>query len=246
MEWFYANGGNRVGPINAKQFELLIRDAVVNDASLVWSNGMSEWQPWAQVAGSTAVCAASNGRYWLKDMVPYEGKYISAEWKGEYFQKLREGITPTGMMHFAGFWIRFVAKFIDGIVTGVVGMVINLGIAFLFFGAFKFQPDINDAQTFGRFMAYQGVTMAIGLVLGVLYQWFFLSRFSATPGKMALGLKVVRADGSPLTTGRIIGRYFSELLSGLILLIGYIMAGFDEEKRALHDRLCDTRVIKAK
>jgi uncharacterized RDD family membrane protein YckC len=33
------------------------------------------------------------------------------------------------------------------------------------------------------------------------------------------------------------------IVSGIILLIGYIMAGFDEEKRALHDRVCDTRVI---
>jgi uncharacterized RDD family membrane protein YckC len=33
------------------------------------------------------------------------------------------------------------------------------------------------------------------------------------------------------------------IVSGMILLIGYIMAGFDNEKRALHDRVCDTRVI---
>jgi hypothetical protein len=44
--------------------------------------------------------------------------------------------------------------------------------------------------------------------------------------------------------GRIVGRHFSEWVSGMILLIGYIMAAFDkEQRRALHDHMCDTRVI---
>jgi uncharacterized RDD family membrane protein YckC len=61
---------------------------------------------------------------------------------------------------------------------------------------------------------------------------------------MALDLKVVRSDGGPVSLGRAVGRYFAKILSGVILLIGYIMAGFDAQKRALHDMLCDTRVIK--
>ena len=71
-----------------------------------------------------------------------------------------------------------------------------------------------------------------------------MGRFGATPGKMACGLKVVMADGGKVTYLRALGRAFSEILSGIILYIGYIMAGFDDEKRALHDRICDTRVIK--
>ena len=59
-------------------------------------------------------------------------------------------------------------------------------------------------------------------------------------------LEFARSDGSPLTGGRAIGRYFAELVSSMILLMGYIMAGFDTEHRALHDRICDTRVIKSK
>jgi uncharacterized RDD family membrane protein YckC len=60
---------------------------------------------------------------------------------------------------------------------------------------------------------------------------------------MALGLKVVRSNGAPLGWGVSIGRYFMYIVSGIILGIGYIMAGFDDEKRTLHDRACDTRVI---
>jgi len=73
---------------------------------------------------------------------------------------------------------------------------------------------------------------------------YFLGKFSATPGKMALGLKVLRADGEMITYPRALGRFFAEFLSSVILAIGYIMAAFDEEKRALHDRICDTRVVR--
>ena len=61
---------------------------------------------------------------------------------------------------------------------------------------------------------------------------------------MALGLKVIRSDGARITYGRAVGRFFAENLSGLILCIGYIMVAFDGEKRALHDHICDTRVVK--
>ena len=63
---------------------------------------------------------------------------------------------------------------------------------------------------------------------------------------MAMGMKLLRSNGDKLTVGRIVGRYFSNYLSMLTLFIGYIMAGFDDEKRALHDRICDTRVIKTR
>jgi uncharacterized RDD family membrane protein YckC len=61
---------------------------------------------------------------------------------------------------------------------------------------------------------------------------------------MVLGLKVVTANGGLISVGRAFGRYFAQILSGLILGIGYIMAAFDEQKRALHDHICGTRVIR--
>jgi uncharacterized RDD family membrane protein YckC len=61
---------------------------------------------------------------------------------------------------------------------------------------------------------------------------------------MACGIKIVTPDGNRVSYMRAFGRYFAEILSGMILLIGYIMAAFDYEKRALHDRICSTRVIK--
>jgi uncharacterized RDD family membrane protein YckC len=72
----------------------------------------------------------------------------------------------------------------------------------------------------------------------------FVYKLGATPGKMALGLKVVRPGGGPVSLGRAVGRYFAKMLSYIILCIGYIIIGFDSEKRGVHDMICDTRVIK--
>ncbi|HDH05175.1 MAG TPA: RDD family protein, partial [Nitrospirae bacterium] len=76
------------------------------------------------------------------------------------------------------------------------------------------------------------------------YTTFFLGKFAATPGKMACGLKVLRADGESVSYWRAAGRHLAEFVSSLTLMIGYLMAAFDSEKRALHDRMCNTRVIK--
>src|SRR5690606_14242409 len=82
------------------------------------------------------------------------------------------------------------------------------------------------------------------LVLGACYYGFFYaSANQATPGKMAIGIKVVRADGEGCSFWRGVGRYFATLLSGLLLCIGYLMVAFTERKQALHDMVCDTVVV---
>lgn len=235
-----------MGPIPPVTFEGLITDGTVKTDTLVWSATMTDWQPFGQIAPETATCAASGGRYWQRDMVPYEGKFVSAEHKEEFFQRIREGVQQPGTMVYGNFWPRFLAKVIDVIIRGVVGALINACLAMFFFGEFIFQPKANNPLVTGKFWAYQGTVFLVSIAFGVTYYWFFLSRFAATPGKMALGLKVVQGNGAKLSTGRIIGRYFAEMLSAMILCIGYIMAAFDSERRALHDQICDTRVIKSR
>ena len=87
--------------------------------------------------------------------------------------------------------------------------------------------------------------MIFQYVIPAAYDTWFIGKFAATPGKMACKLKVVMAEGGRVSFARAIGRHFAKYISGLILGIGYIMAGFDEQKRTLHDRICDTRVIKS-
>ena len=80
----------------------------------------------------------------------------------------------------------------------------------------------------------------------VLYPYFVLmesSRLQGTIGKLILGLKVTDTFGRRISFGRASGRFFGKLLSGQILLIGYLMAALTAKKQALHDVLARTLVI---
>jgi len=139
--------------------------------------------------------------------------------------------------HYGGFWIRFGARFIDGIILATAQSCL----AWMFFGRFgaQFLPSVTRSMSIGHRLGFQFLAYAIAMV----YEAAFLHYRGATLGKMALGLKVVRSNGDSLGWGVSSGRYLMHIVSGLILLIGYIMIAFDSEKRALHDRVCDTRVI---
>ncbi len=169
--------------------------------------------------------------------------------KDSYAQKLREGVTPAARQaprQFAGFWIRFVAVLIDGIILAVVGWVIQFALLGAMLRPDRLMnpsPEMNPGAL-GAAMGLLGLSFLINLAIACAYEAFFLGRFGATPGKMALSLKVVRPNGAPISYARAVGRYFAKQLNLMTLMIGYIIAGFDSEKRGLHDMICDTRVIK--
>jgi uncharacterized RDD family membrane protein YckC len=165
--------------------------------------------------------------------------------KNTYAQKLREGVAPqpvAGRYQFAGFWIRLLAWLIDSIILGVVQSIIQFAALRPMLG----MGDISSSDPAALFAAAGavGVLTLVGIVLAASYEGIFVAQMGATPGKMALGMKVVRPDGSRVDLGRAFGRYFAKILSMIILFIGYIMIAFDSEKRGLHDMICDTRVVR--
>jgi len=96
----------------------------------------------------------------------------------------------------------------------------------------------------------------IGLVRRIVVETLFFCAFwiyeaamessskQATLGKMALGLKVTDEQGGRISFARATGRYFAKIISGMILFIGYIMAGFTARKQALHDMIAGTLVTR--
>lgn len=130
----------------------------------------------------------------------------------------------------AGFWIRFLATLIDSFIIAIVG----LGLSFIF----QDPPgDLENSVSANIFSLIYSVVCIIYLTA---------SKFKGSPGKIFLGLQVVTVNKEKIGIGRSIGRFFAYILSGLLFLIGYIMAGFTEEKKALHDMICGTRVVYRK
>jgi uncharacterized RDD family membrane protein YckC len=167
--------------------------------------------------------------------------------KNQYAQKLREGVAPAVAFEYGGFWIRFLAVIIDSIILMVVGTILQYALLGNVTNRLTPPaPGTPPEQFLTVFLGILGIIWALNMLVDCLYQSLFIGYLGATPGKMALSLKVVRSDGSPIGLGRSFGRYFAKVVSGLILGIGYIMAGFDSQKRALHDQICDTRVIRTR
>jgi uncharacterized RDD family membrane protein YckC len=68
--------------------------------------------------------------------------------------------------------------------------------------------------------------------------------YGQTFGKMALRIKVVNEDGSPLTYGMALLRWLSYFLCDVTFFLGYLWVAFDKRKQGLHDRVCGTVVIR--
>lgn len=133
---------------------------------------------------------------------------------------------------YANFWFRFVALVIDSLLTSVLA-----ALALLVLGL-PLVPDITDIESRLKMNM-------VGLVIGWLYYaGFESSTFQATPGKQAMGIFVTDLEGYPVNFSRATGRFFGKLLSGLFLLIGYIMAAFTARHQALHDLIASTLVLR--
>lgn len=135
-----------------------------------------------------------------------------------------------------------VAAIIDGLLLGIVVWPV-LGILGLSIGLAGSQVSMPEI----------GIHLVRGIVAWVLFVgagWLYeatmeSSSKQATVGKMALGLKVTDEYGNRISFARASARYFSKILSRMILMLGYIMVGFTQRKQGLHDMIAGTLVIRS-
>jgi uncharacterized RDD family membrane protein YckC len=257
MEWYYVDSGQRIGPVTENDLHSLYASGKIRHNTLVWKAGMPEWQtfetaqPFLQLPTADGqFCTECGKQCGSSDLVAFGAARVCAGCKDAFFQRVREQGSAVAagraFLLYAGFWIRFLALIIDGLIIGVFFFVIAI-IVFLIPGRSFFHDLQNPAASSAAIgMIYGGIGLLYLFLFGamVFYQSWFVARRGGTPGKLALGLRVVRSDGTALTLGRSIGRAFAYILNNLVpFSIGFIIAGFDSQKRALHDHICDTRVI---
>ena len=185
--------------------------------------------------GATARCAECGGTFAAEDMIHHGAAYVCGKCKPVFLQKLAEGAEISTGLRYASFWSRVGALVLDSIVLFVIGFGLQLllGIAIA-------TQTTRATQVPVAILLLQQL---IGFVIAILYETIFIGRFGATLGKMAAKIHVVTAEGGRVTYLRAFARYFAKLVSAFTLLIGYLMAAFDTQGRALHDRICNTRVV---
>jgi uncharacterized RDD family membrane protein YckC len=249
-QWYYSDyERNRHGPVGAADLAALHADGQLDPATLVWREGMAQWQPWhavmAEVLPETVHPAAARASFATASAdAPADvaaSPWTLAEPRSPYAPptapvERAADIYLDGDVVYAGFWKRVAAYLIDSVIIGVLSVVVVGAIGGVIGVAFGFDS--------GSAIAIQLVAQLASLLLTACYYgWFYASANQATPGKMAIGIKVVRSDGEGFGFWRGFGRYFAMMLSGMILGIGFLMAAFTARKQALHDMICDTVVV---
>jgi uncharacterized RDD family membrane protein YckC len=238
--WFYVKEGERVGPLGREELDARIAEGAVRGDTLVWRAGMASWARACELGELGVPPPVPPPR--LPPPLPVEGGGAEEVFDvGARRAALEAAAGGDAPAVYGGFWIRLAAKFFDRVILYGVAVLVERAVVALAFAGVA--PSPTDWPEIWRLIA---IAAPINVLIALAYTLYFMSRHEATPGKLIVGLRVVRADGSRLSTGRIAGRFFAEMLSAVIFLAGYVMAAFDERKRTLHDVLCDTRVVKGR
>ena len=119
----------------------------------------------------------------------------------------------------AGFWRRFAASFVDGIILGIVSIILAV--------------------------ALKGAGSALSLLVGFLYFTLFVgSKRGQTPGMSALGIRVISFDGSgSIGYGRAFIRWIGGYVSAIPIFLGFFWMLWDKEKQCWHDKLASDVVV---
>ena len=254
-QWYYADAQReRHGPVEADVVRAMFRRNELDLGSLVWREGMSQWQPLSAMAEELQLLVPAATGAGIDLRADYQAiedgtavAKASAAAPSPYAAPASattgEAVVNGGEIVYAGFWKRVAAYFIDSLIVGIVGGVVAMVIGMVLGIGMAGIGGGSDAMGAG-FIAIQLLTNLVSIGLAAAYYaGFHASSGKATLGKMAVGIKVVRSNGERITIARGIGRYFAAMLSGLILCIGYLMAAFTERKQSLHDMICDTLVV---
>jgi uncharacterized RDD family membrane protein YckC len=228
----------------------------VSAGDLIWCEGMAEWQPAGTVPAfanqlAAAAPAGDAGGY---DFAPQPAISPSPAAPGHYAPQ--QGYNaPAGVVgygtytyqaqfQYAGFWLRFGAVIVDGLIVAVPLILIFVAIAFAL-GAFDQMSNQQSGPPNGLAIMLDLGGRLVFVVVGWLYYALQESGIHrATLGKRLVGIQVVDLTGERISFGRASGRFFGKIVSQIICYIGYMMAGFTERKQGLHDIMAGTLVIR--
>jgi uncharacterized RDD family membrane protein YckC len=269
MELFYAVENEQKGPVDETEFQRLYESGVIREDTLVFTAGMTDWISLADarrsgaikviesanppqmastgpaegvvLSGDTVNCPNCGSQVDPSDLIPLGNRQVCPACRDIALQQMREGVETTPhAFNFAGFGIRFGSYLIDMVLLTLVQIPVNM----VLFGLSFTGIYTGEAANLSGIMliAYY----ATSYLVPAMYAVGFLGnpKLQATPGMLITKIKVIRGDGERVTYGRALGRYLASILSSLILAIGYFMMLWDDEKRTLHDRIADTRVIR--
>jgi uncharacterized RDD family membrane protein YckC len=177
-------------------------------------------------------CARCGGTYCPDCLVTIQGLPYCAVCKSEQILDVRSGVDRSKLIY-ASVLKRFAAMLVDGFICAIPAYIFLFGVMFLT------MDDTGEPSPL-IFIGY----IPLIFITPFYEALMMIHKNGQTLGKMALSIRVVSANGAPLTNGQAWGRSFMKLILGSCLsIINYIPALFTDEKTALHDMVATTRVV---
>lgn len=261
-EWYYADAQReRHGPVDAGAIREKFRQGELDLTTLVWREGMSQWQPLSAVAeelqllvqATTGIdlrgdyAAIENGTAPEPAILSAASVHSPYAAPGSISTDSNHVVAGGDIVH-AGFLRRFAASTIDGLVTGVASYALLIPLA-LVMGVSLMSVAQSEVASAGALITFYILNYAISILVPAIYfGWMQSSSNMASLGKMAVGAKVVRVNGERISFWRAFLRYIAMVglavfTCGLAMLVSAIMVGVSERKQGLHDMICDTVVV---
>jgi uncharacterized RDD family membrane protein YckC len=132
---------------------------------------------------------------------------------------------PEIAAEYMGFWIRFGAAIIDGLVTSFITFILAF---------------IGRAGSTALIMV-----PFLWLLVPWLYHWLFIGLKGQTLGKMAVGIKVINAQGSMPGLGEAALREVpGKIVSSIVIYLGFLWIIWDRQKQGWHDKIANTYVVR--
>jgi uncharacterized RDD family membrane protein YckC len=230
------------GPFTRSEVAQRLQSGEFTPASLAFMEGLSQWTPLRDVL------AKVDAEVPLTAVAPPPAILPPLAQRYSYAATMQ----PPPHLVYAGFWLRFVAYFLDSLILSMAIGVILVPLSLIFIA---FTGTTGSSRNFSQSsmsgVAAVGVALIelvvwVGLLVGT---WLYFAMMESGPsqatlGKRVLGLRVTTLSGERISFGQASGRFFGKIVSGMTFYIGYIMAGLTERKQALHDMMAGTLVVK--
>ena len=238
MNWYYATGQDRRGPVSGEQFQELVSTGQITPQTLVWNESMTAWQAWGSLQ-PPAIAAAAPGPLAPIPLAPLPtAPAPSMASPAESFPAMEPGLV------YANFWQRAAARIIDQILMALIALPIVVLIAMAIFYQ-RISSGSLDMENPMVNLVIQFVTLGVFSVVVLPYQTISIGRWGQTMGKRLLGIEVVMPDGSRPSYACALGRSALEfLLLNCTCCLGYLVMLFDNQNRTLQDFACNTRVVR--
>ncbi len=249
--WYYVDAqGQQQGPVSAAVLIGHVRQGRLRMDSLVWREGWGDWQPVSAASAelgleTVAAPAPPSAPPTDSSTAPApSGGAVSPYAPSAARLEVESGWVNSGDVVYAGFLRRWAAVFLDAFIIGLVAQIgAAIAGAVFAFSLFGGMDTTGGVATAGMVAFYLVFYLIYFVLAGLYYALMESSSNQATVGKLALGIKVTDLEGRRLSFAHALGRWCSAALSYLTLFIGFLMAGYTDRKRALHDFVAGTLVV---